>query len=70
MTDWSSAPHLSYGDDGSLTLTVGGDAPGDPALGTNWLPAPAEGFSLFLRAYWPRPSITDGSWQPPAVLRG
>ena len=35
---------------------------------TNWLPAPAgKDFSLYLRAYWPKVAITDGSWTPPAV---
>ena len=33
----------------------------------NWLPAPKGDFSLYVRAYWPKPAITDGSWTPPAV---
>jgi hypothetical protein len=35
-----------------------------------WLPAPADNFNLTLRMYSPKdktPSITDGSWAPPAV---
>lgn len=60
---------LTFGEDGSLTLTVGGDAPTDPAQLTNWLPAPAEEFTMYLRAYWPEESILDGTWQPPAVNR-
>ena len=36
----------------------------------NWLPAPRDrDFSLYVRAYWPRPAILDGSWTPPAVER-
>lgn len=35
----------------------------------NWLPAPAEEFSLFLRAYWPDPTVLDGAWEPPAADR-
>ncbi|KAB8193658.1 DUF1214 domain-containing protein [Nonomuraea phyllanthi] len=61
--------HLAYGDGGSLTLTVGGDEPRAPERHANWLPAPAEEFTLYLRAYWPDASIIDGSWQPPAVVR-
>ena len=60
---------LAFGDDGSLTLTAGGAAPDDPALLANWLPAPAEEFSLFLRAYWPDPDVLDGTWSPPEVVR-
>jgi len=61
--------HLTFGDDGSLTLTVGGAKPSDPAALANWLPAPAEEFTLYLRAYWPDRSILDGTWTPPAVQR-
>ena len=60
--------NLTFADDGSLTLTVGGDAPTDPALLANWLPAPADAFSVYLRAYWPDEAILDGTWSPPAVV--
>ncbi|MGW1741028.1 DUF1254 domain-containing protein [Nocardia sp. NPDC001965] len=59
---------LTYGDDGSLTLTVGGAGPSDPKLLANWLPAPNDEFSLYLRAYWPETGVVDGRWEPPAVL--
>jgi hypothetical protein len=36
----------------------------------NWLPAPAGKFILMLRFYWPKQAIIDGSWKPPAVVRG
>ncbi|MEU4312665.1 DUF1254 domain-containing protein [Nocardia sp. NPDC024068] len=58
---------LNYGDDGSLTLTVGGAGPSEPKLLTNWIPAPNDEFSLFLRAYWPDETILDGTWTPPAA---
>lgn len=58
---------LTYGDDGSLTLTVGGPGPSDPKQLADWLPAPHGEFSLCLRAYWPESGILDGSWSPPAV---
>ncbi|WP_434318538.1 DUF1214 domain-containing protein [Leifsonia sp. P73] len=61
--------NLTFADDGSLTLTVGGDAPTEPATLANWLPAPADAFSVYLRAYWPDGSILDGTWAPPAVER-
>ncbi|MDF2805770.1 MAG: hypothetical protein K0S43_716 [Cellulosimicrobium sp.] len=59
--------HLTYGDDGSLTLTVGGDAPAGSAELANWLPAPADEFTLYLRCYWPERLVLDGAWTPPAV---
>ena len=60
---------LQYGSDGSLTIYVQADAPPAP-LRANWLPAPKGGdFSLYIRAYWPKVEVTDGSWTPPAVRR-
>ncbi|MCD2191803.1 DUF1214 domain-containing protein [Actinomycetospora endophytica] len=61
--------NLTWGDDGSLTLTVGGKAPDGLQAHANWLPAPDEEFTLYLRAYWPDQTILDGTWQPPAVTR-
>ncbi|MFE4498477.1 DUF1254 domain-containing protein [Rhodococcus sp. NPDC056743] len=58
---------LTYGDDGSLTLTVGGAAPTDPKELANWLPAPDDEFTVYLRAYWPNQEILAGRWEPPAV---
>jgi hypothetical protein len=60
---------LKYNPDGSLTIYVQADPPPE-AQRANWLPAPRdEDFSLFIRAYWPKAAITDGSWTPPAVRR-
>jgi len=59
---------LVYNRDGSLTIYVQADPPPE-AQRANWLPAPkGADFSLFIRAYWPKVEITDGSWTPPAVL--
>jgi hypothetical protein len=60
---------LRLNPDGSLTIYVQADAPSDPLRRTNWLPAPKGKFSLFIRAYWPKAVILDGSWTPPAVQR-
>ena len=59
---------LQYGDDGSLTFYIG-NQPGDEAAATNWLPPPADEFSLYIRAYWPKQDIIDGTWKPPQVHR-
>lgn len=59
---------LQYGDDGALTLYVGNVSPGED-LESNWIPAPAEDFSIYLRAYWPGEAINDESWTPPEVHR-
>jgi len=55
--------------DGSLTITVQADPPRDDRR-DNWLPAPKdEDFSLYVRAYWPKVEVTNGSWTPPAVMK-
>ena len=51
--------------DGSVTFYVQPDAPVER---TNWLPTPRNAdFSLFIRAYWPKAEVIDGSWTPPPV---
>src|SRR5215510_1120845 len=60
---------LKYGSDGSLTIHVQNDPPPE-AQRSNWLPAPkGADFSLFMRAYWPKTPVIDGSWTPPAVQK-
>jgi hypothetical protein len=59
---------LVYGDDGSLTLYASHESPGSE-LESNWLPAPAGDFSLYLRAYGGQTPIIDGTWVPPKVTR-
>jgi hypothetical protein len=59
---------LKYNKDGSLTLYIQADQPSKDKM-SNWLPAPKTGdFSVYLRAYWPKAEIADGSWLPPAVI--
>ena len=57
---------LKYNDDGSLTLYLGNQSPGKEKE-SNWLPAPAGNFSIWVRAYWPEQAILDGTWKPPVV---
>jgi hypothetical protein len=60
---------LKYNTDGSLTLYVQADPPVEDQRG-NWLPAPkGADFSLYMRTYWPKVEVTDGSWTPPPVTR-
>lgn len=57
---------LKLNADGSLTLYAGAKSPGKEKE-SNWLPAPDGAFSLYIRAYWGKDAILDGSWKPPAV---
>ncbi|MET4385246.1 hypothetical protein ABIB73_000981 [Bradyrhizobium sp. F1.4.3] len=54
--------------DGSLTLYAGAKSPGSDKE-SNWLPAPATPFSLYIRAYWPKQEVIDGSWKPPVIRK-
>lgn len=58
--------NLKRNPDGTLTLYAGAKSPG-PENESNWLPAPDGPFSLYIRAYWGEPAITDGTWKPPAI---
>jgi hypothetical protein len=59
---------LQRGADGSLTLHAGAASPGKDKE-TNWIPAPKGRFSLYIRCYWGREGILDGSWKPPVVRK-
>lgn len=57
--------------DGSVTLYFQHESPGAEKQ-ANWLPAPDGPFLLMMRLYGPNeknPSILNGSWQPPAVVK-
>jgi len=59
---------LKVAADGSLTIYVQTDAPTDPTQHANWHRRQRAGdFSLYVRAYWPKEAVTDGSWTPPPV---
>ena len=68
----SMRDHPKFNADGSLTLYFQADSPGKDKE-ANWLPAPKGEFIPMLRMYWPKdtppPSILDGSWTPPAVMK-
>ena len=57
---------LEFNPDGSLTLYVSTQSPGEDKE-TNWVPAPEKTFSLYIRAYWGKEAILDGSWVPPVI---
>ncbi|MFT4194115.1 DUF1254 domain-containing protein [Ottowia sp.] len=59
---------LVFNADGSLDLYIQHESPGKDKE-ANWLPAPAGGFSTTLRAYLPRPEVTDGRWVLPGLAR-
>jgi hypothetical protein len=54
--------------DGSLDIYIQQGSPGK-AREANWLPAPAGGFNLIMRLYWPKEPVLRGDWVPPPVSR-
>jgi hypothetical protein len=60
--------NLKRNADGSLTLYAGTKSPGGDKE-SNWLPAPNGIFSLYIRAYWGKDAILDGSWKPPVIRK-
>ena len=59
--------NLKRNADGSLTLYVSARSPGGEE--SNWLPVPDGTFSLYIRAYWGKQGILDGSWRPPMIRK-
>ena len=59
---------LQANPDGSVDLFIQNESPG-AMRETNWLPAPKGPFVLMLRTYWPKDTLLNGSWAPPAVTR-
>ncbi|MBF7730936.1 DUF1254 domain-containing protein [Pseudomonas sp. N040] len=67
----SPRDNLKTNVDGSTTLYFQRESPGKDKE-SNWLPAPQGEFIPMLRMYWPKeknPSILDGSWMPPQIVR-
>jgi len=63
----TKSKQLRFEADGSLVIYVQRERPSADKV-ANWLPAPADEFSLYVRAYWPLPSIHEGRWTPPPVV--
>ncbi|HMO30205.1 DUF1214 domain-containing protein [Enterovirga sp.] len=64
----SETPGLKVSPDGSFTILIQHDQLQGPDK-TNWLPAPAGKFNLFLRFYQPRPEILNGSYTLPHLVK-
>ncbi|WP_448701410.1 DUF1254 domain-containing protein [Mucilaginibacter sp. AW1-3] len=60
--------NLKYNADGSLTIYVQATQPSADRF-ANWLPSPKGSFTLYIRAYWPKEEVINGSWTPPAVVK-
>ena len=58
---------LHYNEDGSLTLWLQHQQPGD--ANANWLPIPDTYFIAVVRMYEPQPAILDGSYTLPRLER-
>jgi len=54
--------------DGSVDIYLQNKSPGAQKE-SNWLPVPAQPFSLHARLYSPRPEAIDGTWSMPAVIK-
>ena len=59
---------LRAASDGTVDIFIQPDDPG-PDRRSNWLPAPAGAFNLIMRLYQPKPSVLDGGWAPPLLVR-
>ena len=58
-------PHLNYNADGSLTLWLQHQRPGDPDK--NWLPVPKGMFMVVMRLYEPRPAALNNDYLLPRL---
>ena len=60
--------HIRFNKDGSLDMYIQHESPGKDKE-SNWLPAPVDSFNVTMRLYWPKESVLDGTWHPPAIRR-
>ncbi len=60
---------MKFGTDGSLTIYIQKENPGNDKE-NNWLPTPGSGpFRLGLRLYAPKQNVLDKNWSPPPVSK-
>ena len=64
-----SDKNMKFNEDGSLTLYIQAEPPGEEKI-NNWLPVPKDGhFNLFLRSYIPENSFLDQTYIAPPVKK-
>ncbi len=68
VLDSDRTPGLQVAADGSVTITMQHDSPGDDRA-ANWLPAPAGKFRPILRSYQPVGPMLNGEYVLPKVRR-
>lgn len=54
--------------DGSLDIYIQNETPGKDKE-NNWLPAPKGDFNVMMRLYWPKETMLNGTWDPPAITK-
>jgi hypothetical protein len=59
---------LALNADGTMTIYIQNASPPADKV-SNWLPAPAGGFHLDMRLYWPGSAIVNQTWGPPPILK-
>ncbi len=59
---------LTFDAEGSLPVYVQHDSPGEDKE-SNRMRAPPGSFNVFMRLYWPKQEILDGTWKMPKVER-
>lgn len=59
-------PDLKKDADGGLTLYIQNESPGKDKE-SNWLPAPAGPFAMYMRLYWPAEAALNDSWTAPKL---
>lgn len=59
---------FTYNADGSLDIYIQNESPGKDKE-NNWLPAPKDQFNVMMRLYWPKETIINGTWTPPAIKK-
>ena len=60
---------LKHAADGSLTIYVQATAPTAPVNGPTGCRRPRATSRSYVRAYWPKPEVTEGKWTPPPAIK-